>query len=174
MSAPKFALDDLDRANEEWGANCGPGALAVILGLTLDEVRPLMGDFEQKHYTNPTLMLDSLLRSGRTFQYRSGHLGRSAWPHSGLARIQWEGPWTKPGVPARVAYRHTHWVASYRSTSNPDYNIAIFDINALGNGSGWTNETSWVITLAPWIIENCAPKGDGGWHITHSIEVAPS
>lgn len=168
---PKFTLEEFDRANDEWHANCGPGALAVILGLTLPEVRPLMVGFEEKGYTNPTLMLDALRRSGRGFSQSTGNLGKSAWPHYGLARIQWEGPWTKPGVPARVAYRHTHWVGSYRSTSNPNDNIAIFDINALNNGSGWVNETSWIITLVPFIIENCVPKGDGGWHITHAIEV---
>jgi len=36
-----------------WGCNCGPGAIAAILNMRLDEVRPLMGDFESKRYTNP-------------------------------------------------------------------------------------------------------------------------
>jgi hypothetical protein len=31
----------------------------------------------------------------------------------GINRIQWEGPWLNPGVPARVAYMHTHWVAHF-------------------------------------------------------------
>lgn len=30
---------------------------------------------------------------------------------NGINRIQWEGKWLNPGVPARAAYRHTHYVA---------------------------------------------------------------
>lgn len=33
---PRFTMDDMIRANEEWGANCGPGAIAAIMGMTLD------------------------------------------------------------------------------------------------------------------------------------------
>jgi hypothetical protein len=56
MIAPRFTEADANRAHDEWGANCGPGAIAAILALTLDELRPYMGDFESKRYTNPTLM----------------------------------------------------------------------------------------------------------------------
>jgi len=57
---PRFTEADANRAWEEWGANCGPAALAVVAGLSLDEVRPYLVDFEQKGYTNPTLMFQSL------------------------------------------------------------------------------------------------------------------
>jgi hypothetical protein len=56
----KITLDDLARANDEWGANCGPGALAAIMDLTLDEVRPHLPGFEAKRYTNPTMMFAAL------------------------------------------------------------------------------------------------------------------
>jgi hypothetical protein len=56
--AVSFTEADAHRAYDEWGANCGPGALAAIAGLTLDKVRALMGDFETKGYTNPTLMYE--------------------------------------------------------------------------------------------------------------------
>jgi hypothetical protein len=164
----KFTLADAERANDEWGANCGPGALAAILDITLDEVRPLMGDFEKKHYTNPTLMFDSLLRAGRRFSYRGGDLGTEGWPIYGLARIQWEGPWTKPGVPPRAAYRHTHWVGARYG----DLSYGIFDINCMNNGTGWVSVSDWAQMIAPWLIANCVKRGDGGWHITHAVEVA--
>ena len=150
-----FTLTDAERANDEWGANCGPGALAAIMGLTLDEVRPHMGDFERKHYTNPTLMFDALTSVGARFRTL------------GLARIQWEGPWTKPGVPIRARYRHTHWVGSRRATGG----VGIFDINCMNNGSGWVALEAWRDIAVPWILERCVPPADGKWHITHSIEI---
>ena len=51
ISKPRFTAEAADRAYDEWGANCGPGAIAAICGLTLDELRPHMGDFEGKRYT---------------------------------------------------------------------------------------------------------------------------
>src|SRR3990167_150016 len=107
--APRFNLADADRAHDEWGANCGPGALAAIMGMTLDEVRPHMGDFESKGYTNPTLMFYAMESVSARFRTRSlaSNVKLLGWPVYGLARIQWEGPWTKPGVPMAARYRHT-------------------------------------------------------------------
>ncbi len=85
----KFNVDDMERANEIWGANCGPGAIAAMCHMTLEEVRPFVGDFEQKHYTNPTLMWDVLHRLGVGFTRRVGNLGQDNFPSYGLARIQW-------------------------------------------------------------------------------------
>lgn len=162
----RFTQADAIRAHDEWGSNCGPGALAAICGLTLDEVRPHMGDFERKGYTNPTLMfqtLDRLASIGVDW-----HRVPPAWPTYGLARIQWEGPWTAPGVPARVAYRHTHWVGSCKKS--PD-NVGVFDINCINNGSGWVRLQDWSDQVVPWLLSEEEPKADGKWRITHAIEV---
>lgn len=168
MNRPRFTTEDLDRANETWGANCGAGAIAAICNLTLDEVRPHMGDFEKKGYTNPTLMWQVLQSIGVAFSYRGGDLGQKWFPNYGLARIQWEGPWTKPGVPARAAYRHTHWVGARRNSAGF---VGIFDINALGNGTGWASLDDWRTAVVPYILQECVPRADGGWHITHAVEV---
>lgn len=168
IQPPRFTAEDLDRSNEEWRCNCGPGAVAAMCGLTLDEVRPHMGDFEQKGYTNPTLMWSVLRSIGVRFSYRGGDLGRKWFPRYGLCRVQWEGPWTKPGVPVRAAYRHTHWIgAAHRADSS----IAIYDINAMGNGSGWASLSDWETILVPFILSECVPRADGGWHITHAVEI---
>lgn len=167
MKSPRFSAEDAIRANDEWGANCGPGALAAIMGLTLDEIRPHVGDFERKRYTNPTLMWASLQRVGAKFSYRGGHLGRENWPDYGLARIQWEGPWTKPGVPVAARYRHTHWVGARRGLSS----VVIFDINCMNNGSGWVDVFDWAGFVVPWILYACEPKASGEWYITHSVEI---
>lgn len=162
---PRFTAEDQERAHAEWGSNCGPGSIAAITGLTLDQVRPLMGDFEQKGYTNPTLMWDVLDRRGIVWRKMKAPL---SWPRWGLARIQWHGPWTEPGVPARAAYRHTHWVGA---CSRPD-SIGVFDINALSNGTGWCSLEDWGEVLVPWLLAEVEPKSNGQWSLTHVVEVA--
>ena len=84
MYNPPFTLADARRANNEWGANCGPGALAAIMGMTLDEVRSHMADFESKHYTNPTLMFDALKSIGRPWRKHPQQC--AVWPEYGLCR----------------------------------------------------------------------------------------
>src|SRR5436305_1207827 len=114
----RFTQQDAELAYGTWGANCGPGAIAAIAGLTLEELRPSMGDFEAKRYTNPTLMWQVLNNLGLRWKRNSPKLQEALvatildFPEYGLARVQWEGPWTNPGVPPQVAYRHTHWVAA--------------------------------------------------------------
>ncbi len=160
----KIFDDEARRAYDEWGANCGPGALAAIAGLTLEKVRPLMGDFEAKGYTNPTLMYECMARAGLKWKALKD---MTTWPKYGLVRVQWEGPWTKEGVPIRVRYRHTHWVGA---ATEDDGLVRIFDINSASVG-GWIQLAEWKNSLVPWIIEHCVPKADGRWHLTHVLEV---
>lgn len=170
MKPLKFTIEEAERAYDEWRFNCGPSAIAAIVGLLIAELRPHLKDFEAKGYTNPTLMfgiLDSLGVFGRVMSQTPGGL---QWPNFGLARIQWEGPWTKPGVPPQARYRHTHWVGV---NAHDRLNIGIWDINALNNGSGWSSLAVWEKSVVPFILESCEPKADGKWHITHSVEVRP-
>ncbi len=160
MTPARFTTDDAQRANNEWGANCGPGAIAVVSGLTLRDVRPFLGDFERKRYTNPTLMWEILNRLDLKWRLVKPP---DSWPSFGLVRVQWEGPWTSPGVPARVAYRHTHWIAADASNRA---NVGVFDINC-----GWTNAADWAATLVPWLLKECEPKASGEWHFTHVVEI---
>jgi hypothetical protein len=164
-----FTFEDAERANDEWGCNCGPGALAAVTGLTLDEVRPLMGDFERKRYTNPTLMFECLKRTGIRWNHAK------AIPSYGLLRVQWEGPWTKPGVPIRARYRHTHWIGVQnrpgKFPEEPGPGAGIFDINAMNSG-GWIAYSDWASVLVPFILGECVPKADGNWHFTHFVEIA--
>jgi hypothetical protein len=170
---PKFTAEDAENAYFEWGCNCGPAALAAIMEMTLDEVRPHLTGFDAKRYVNPTMMFDALKGIGA--KYRSTALGYAlapddfiGWPRYGLARIQWEGPWMKPGVPMRARYRYTHWVGGQGGRSS----YGVFDINAINNGSGWCSLKSWTDVIVPTITE-CYRRADGKWHITHAIEVTP-
>jgi hypothetical protein len=165
--APRFTEADAQRAFDEWGCNCGPSALAAIGGLTLAEVRPLLVGFDAKRYTNPTMMRDALGSVFSSWKYTIGRDGPT-WPRFGLARIQWEGPWTLPGVPMRARYRYTHWVGSKRGETG----TGVFDINAINNGSGWVSLEDWTAILAPAIAAQYK-RSSGAWHITHAIEVGP-
>ena len=164
MSISLIAGREADAAFDAWGCNCGPGAIAAIMGMTLDDVRPHMGDFEQKRYTNPTLMWETLDRIGRPWR----KIGK-AWPVFGLARIQWEGPWSEPGANPRWGYRQTHWVASWKTEARGH---GIFDINATGNGTGWCSFEHWRDVLVPHIVAH-VPRANGKWHVTHGVEVEP-
>lgn len=166
----RFTRDEAQTASEEWGFNCGPGALCAVLGMTPDEIRTHLLDFESKGYTNPTLMLDVLNGLSVTWKltYRGDDPRRMVvWPDFGLVRIQWGGPWTKPGVPMRARYRHTHWVAHDNSRGEHG---EVFDINAICCG-GWLPFNEWANELTPWLIRQCEPKADGMWWTTHVIEV---
>jgi hypothetical protein len=173
MTSPplKFTLDEADRAHEAWGANCGPSALAAIAELSLEQVRPYLGDFEQKGYVNQPLMLACLdrlkgahiIKTWRHFKTAGVH--DMAWPRYGLACIQWEGPWLGPKVPFAARYKYTHWVAAAR---DPD--VKIFDINNLNVGMGWVALTDWQRLIVP-SITSSIQRADGKWHITHSVEV---
>lgn len=159
----RFTAGDVDVANAAWGLNCGPAALAAICELTLDEARK---HFERERpfpgYTNPTLMFAALRSTGRRYNAVSA----AHWPNYGLARIQWEGPWTQPGVPIRARYRYTHWVGAATAT----HGVGVFDVNALSNGSGWCALADWSAVLVPALTVDIR-RATGGWHITHAIEV---
>ena len=159
-----FTRDEAQRAADEWGANCGPGAIAAVLGLTLDDVRPHMQDFERKRYSNPKLVLAALRSLGGEWRHTD-----AVWPKNGLVRVQWEGPWTMPGVPMRARYRHTHWIGA-RHVGENVWNTEIFDINCMCVG-GWVPVVEWNGQVVPWLLRECEPKAFGGWHQTHVFEI---
>ena len=177
MSAPpviRFTEAEAHAAHDAWGFNCGPAALCGVLGLRPEQVRPHLLGFEERGYTNPTLMYDALRSLGVTFTKRvtPADSKTNVFPRLGLVRVQWAGPWTQPGVPMRARYRKTHWVGTFWSSPPPDAPSEefVFDINAAGVG-GWIRFDEWSLKLVPWLLKQCEPKADGEWWITHSLEV---
>ena len=166
----RFSVADAQKATDAWRFNCGPGALCAVLGMTPDELRPELGDFGRKGYTNPTLMKKTLTRCGAAqfVVYRGDKPGVGIPTKLDLAlvRVQWSGPWTRPGVPMRVRYRQTHWIGVRKNSSE------IFDINAMKEG-GWIPCARWEGLYVPWLVEALVPDGDGGWWPTHVIAVIP-
>ncbi len=169
----RFTVDDAQRASDDWGFNCGPAALCAVLNRTPAQIRPHLLDFEQKGYTNPSLMFSVLKRLG--VQHRQTY--RDDVPVSllsvaasrvlvfALVRIQWGGPWTRPGVPMAARYRQTHWIACAGEDN------LVFDVNAMCVG-GWLPYAEWAEQLVPWLIRECVPRADGTWWPTHVIEVS--
>lgn len=171
----RFTYDDVTAANHDWLCSCGPAALAAICDLTLDDVKPLfMPAFPG--YTTPTRMFEALRRSGRRWTVSNRMALRDPhWPTYGLARIQWEGPWTMPGASPRWAYTHTHWVGvSQGKGSRGQHLIDIFDVNTVSNGGpledGWGPLEWWTKDVVP-LLTRDIKRATGGWHITHAIEV---
>jgi hypothetical protein len=168
--AIRFSVDDAEEAADAWGFNCGPAAICAVLELTPSELRPSIGDFESKGYTNPTLMFDILSRvaGGRVVNASRLNPAATPWPQYGLARVQWEGPWTTPGVPMRVRYRHTHWVGVWNGRES---GTEIFDVNCTCVG-GWVPLCEWRDSVVPWLLKEAVPKANGRWHLTHGIEIS--
>ena len=162
----KYTWQDSEKAFIEWGANCGPHAIAAITGLTLDEVREHIGDYETKFYTNPKLMYSSLDSIGVKWT----KIKDKSWPNWGLVRIQFEGPWTDPEAHWSARQRHTHWVGSFRDKKN---RLWVFDFNTFDCVDGWISFEEWSESLIPWLIEQCEPESYVSWYITHSIEIIP-
>lgn len=170
MKRLKFSPEGAQLANEKWGFNCGPSAVAAMCGLYLDELRPHLGDFELKRYTNPKLMWEILRNLNVRYQMSTGTPGGVQWPNYGLARVQWEGPWTADGVPMAARYRHTHWVGCNGANRQ---DIGIWDINCLSidNRTGWVSLEDWTSMMVPFITSNIK-RANGKWHLTHSVEIA--
>lgn len=152
----KFDEHDARKANDEWGCNCGPSALAAAFDLSLDEVRSHMGPFEVRGYTNITNMRNAIASVG-------GVVARQydGWPPvgRGLVRIQFGGPWIINGKPAMWAAKATHWIATYRTEGSWLY---VFDIN-----SGIVPVSTWEEETVPRLTNNIK-RADGTWNITHS------
>lgn len=180
MNRVRFSRDDAERASVSWNFNCGPAALCAVLDMTPGEIRPHLLDFEAKGYTNPTLMTDILRGLGVRYRqvYRSDEapsvsqalalcavFSETVTAPFLLIRVQWGGPWARPGVPMRVRYRQTHWIAQTGDHA--------FDVNAMCVG-GWIPIPEWSRELAPWLIRECCPNGDGTWWPTHALEVWPA
>lgn len=161
--ALRFKEWHIDQAAEEWRFSCGPAALCAILSLTPEEVRPHLVGF--KGWMAPTAMYQALrsLKTEVAVTQRHGDVLGTHFPSRGIARVQWLGPWMRPEVPVPARYKHTHWVASWKSFSGDSHHI--YDINNL---TGWQTYFSWRTQTVPWLLEQV--KRADGWCVTHSIE----
>lgn len=158
-----FTPPDLYEANEAWGANCGPGALAALLGEPVMGLRPLF----PKSWTTPTVMAAALRSKVQRYQQEVGMPLAQARGH-GLAFLQVQGRWDN--APERVQYRHTHWVAFARvSLKGAGPLLFIYDVNAPPAG-GWLPFLLWDREVMAAICSRKA-GASGLWRVRLLIEV---
>ncbi len=174
VSPVKFSLDDSVRAYEQWRFSCGPAALCAVLDMTPDEIRPHLGDFEQRGYVNPTQMLATLHTLKIKFRklYQGLFSTAKSWdnlPNFGLIRVQFGGPWMAPEVPMAARYQHTHWVA-VRNNPAMTPQRQVFDINAMCAG-GWIPFGEWKNEMMPWLVKESNKRCDGTFFPTHCLEI---
>lgn len=124
-------------AYQEWGANCGPAALAAILGRSLDEVKRHLGYFEARGYMTTSDMKAALKSLG----VRHTHYAKeSGLPAYGLCRVQWGGSWLRPGVHPGAAASRTHWIATALEGEGDTARRWTYDVNA-----GWQRHGVWQV-----------------------------
>lgn len=148
-----YVPPDFAEESASWGANCGPVALSGMIGKPLAEIRPLVGDF--KGYMNARDMIAAIRAAGHDGQLVKVE---PTWRGIGLVRIQFEGPWTKPGVPAAAALKHTHWVGS----CGPEH---VLDVNF--EPLRWDTWDVWEREIGPMLVAE-TPKATG-WSIRDVI-----
>lgn len=156
-----FGVAEQQDPYDRLGANCGPGALAALLGTTPHEIVPLLGPrFHHLGGTTEMMIEDILTRSGLDWERPV----TPCWPDLGLVRIQWDGPWIDDRDPFEKL-RHSHWVlASTRGLPH----VMIFDINAISTG-GWLSLHEWSDELVPWLLNLAEPDAYGGWWISDTL-----
>ncbi len=96
---------DILQSGRMFNATCGPISFAAVLGTFVCEVMRFFPDFPQRHHTTAADMVHALKMCGAEFTHVANQL-----PHTGVALIQLEGPWTNPGAPVTAQLLYTHWV----------------------------------------------------------------
>lgn len=141
---------DTESAYEQWGANCGPCALAAALGRSVNSIRHMLPNFPTKGFVNSPDMKAALLTYGVGFRATWG----GAWPARGLVLIQWGGHERKP---PRAQFLHTHWIAVEGDL--------VFDVNAdqLYPRATWDKVIRVLSQQERW--------GDGTWFVKYVIEL---
>ncbi len=153
-----FTEAEIDAAARTWGCNCGPAALAFACQVGLDVARRALPEFDARRYTSPQMMRAALGVLGREHdQVAKPDRGSMVGDRVALVRVQWAGPWTRPGANPRWAYAHTHWITTWT-----DRGVAlVFDVNA---GAQYVDD--WVRETVPAMLAT-HPRADGGWYPTH-------
>lgn len=165
-----FTPTDMDDANIAWLANCGPGALAALLGVQVMEVRPRFPHFPEKARTNLTQMQEAMGRSRRETPAPPVELAPAGpFPRierAAMVQIQWTGRWTSPAANARYAWadmlKNSHWTAA-RMT--PAHGLWVYDVNFNIDGpvsGGWMPVAAWERNIAPSMIKE--KKSRTGWY----------
>ncbi len=160
-----FNPPDVDAEHELWGANCGPTALAALLGKSVASMRRTIetvqgGEF--KGFMHAGHLRDALRSEGHDPRRCDYEQSNWLWPRGqGLAVIQFVGPWCFPPAPKAARFRHTHTVAT---AANGAF---IYD----GNARRWLARADWERLILAELLKDT--KRATGWYVTTVLEVEP-
>jgi hypothetical protein len=181
----RFDWSESSDAFRAWGFNCGPAALAAILGMTPAEVRGYLPE-RWPGYTTAAMMVPALERvcAERQWRWRADVVtpeNRLRFPFYGLARIQWGGPWMAANAKEKWKYCYTHWVASMHwvnpglgneedeGSFDANRDLWVYDVNQ----GQWCSAAQWCGMTAPAIMRE-VKRCDGKWFITDRLELDDS
>src|SRR3546814_16523884 len=99
-----------------------------------------------------------MMRQGLEASRRPHRFVGNLWPEFGLVRVQWEGPWTAPGVPMAARYRQTHWIGTMLRA---DRQRGYWGVNCLAHGGGWVSLCAWESVFGASVMPGCATKEHG-------------
>lgn len=161
MSAPtdteRFVPWDIEIARYNFGANCGPIAFAVAAKMEVCDAMQFFPHFaiENRRWTNSMQMREALNAVGVEAERL-----KQSFPESGLALVQWLGPWTERAFFSRGSLRYTHWVAV-----DGDH---LFDPNA----DQWMTLAAWSEAFASVCVREIPSAR--GWSVKYGFSTISS
>ncbi len=166
----------VDEQWQEWGANCGPSAIAALVGREVKDVRAVVerlanGDKNKRcgrsgwwlGHMHAGHLSDTLCELGLEPRRTNFKPGEGRWPKKGLAMIQTEGPWCHPPSKSTARFRYTHTIAVV--DAGPAIGITVYD----GNVEAWVKEKWWAEKVMKGLVEG--EKRATGWHVMMTLEV---
>ncbi len=150
MIPPKlmFTNADSSRAHREWGANCGPHALAAAIGFTLDQVRGCIPAHCRGKGMKGADMEAALTAARKECWLKHGL--RTNKLCEGINSIVWPKRWLAAGIPLGTAGDY-HFIAHFGGfvycTALPP---------SMREGEGWV---SYEAANRYWLTEY------GEWHV---------
>lgn len=143
---------DIEVAYLNFQANCGPSVFAAITGREVCRIMCYFAHFEHSPWTNLTQMKSAFIKAGYSIEVQ-----RRMFPKTGVALVQWLGPWTEDNFFSPWSLAHTHWIAV-------DDNW-VFDHTV----KEWKKLQDWENQVATEFVEE-TPKAYG-WAVKYGIDV---
>lgn len=143
---------DILLAQECFSANCGPISFATAVREEITDVIRHFPNFPARSHTTFRDMCRACRDYGCTFEVVPRTL-----PTSGVALVQWLGPWIEKDFRGRKSLQHTHWIAVAGDWC--------FDLNH----TDWTRVSFWENSIAVELMnDHC---GAFGWQVKYGIEI---
>ncbi len=181
MPTLPYTLLQSETARRGWKAACGHHSIAAT-GLSLESIlaASVVEGIPLKGWMNPTMIFDTLdalpgityldqelqpppplATSAEITTHRHNALGGHSRQ---ILRLQFEGTWMAPHVPAGARYQRTHYIALLHGfIMDP-----LIDAQMLIPVATWLSEAH---AGGPAYLAETSFKGTTGWHFTHAWRI---